>query len=722
VKFYFKIFFNLIKNHLSRFLTIIAIITLSIAFLTGMLSTSQNMYNSLDNYYFSTNMHDLNLKSYSVFLEDDIALFNKIDGKVMLSYEENIEVENDNFTYIRYNNDSLDQLTLLSGRLPSNENEVLVSNNVTKENFSSLGVKVVGKVKTPLEYQTSSEKHYIFHYIESIAYNNAYIKFPALNSYSRFNDKYFTELTKLSTPFLNNYIVLTLKQNSSFMSYKSYVSIIQKIANVIPFFFLMIASLVILSSITRTIDYDRNKIGVLRFLGYSKTYIYSLYIGFSLLCLLIGSFIGVVSGFRLIPQLIYSAFSSSFVLPELSFGFYYSTTFYCVLGLLGIIFLISFFETRKKLKENVTQLLKLRSPKNATKIILEKITFIWKKLSFKYKATFRNLFLYRGRLIMTILGIMGCSALIFTGLGLSDSIEAITNNQYKTIMLYQYKITTNHIIDNIEAYYYTEKSIPIENVTNSGNVQLTLIQDNNDINQYINLKTTNGKKIEFKNQVLITENIARAYKLKANSLIVLEGKEYIVSAVIKSYIEPLIIISANDYHIHSDINKAFLKNIDLNVLENIPDIVINHNTIDLEKEFVKLKNQVSLIVMIVIFSAICLAVLVTYNLTSINIEERTIEIGTLKILGYNKKEILGYVFREIFIIAAFSAVLGYLLGFIFERYIISSIDSFNLILSRNISAGTLIGSFVITIVVSIIVDLFMLIKLQKIKMTSSLVE
>jgi putative ABC transport system permease protein len=324
---------------------------------------------------------------------------------------------------------------------------------------------------------------------------------------------------------------------------------------------------------------------------------------------------------------------------------------------------------------------------------------------------------------MTIIGIMGCSALIFTGLGLNDSISDITKTQYNKIILYQAKVNTNTPMSiTNETYYFYETSVVISNVTKSEKINLLVVNDTSSLKNFINLLDTKGKPYNYDSGVLISENISNYYKIKEKDIITINGNNYSIKKVVKSYIETFIIIDDLTYQSPVSNNKAFINDITESELKEIPSITISSITKDTNDDFIELSKQISMIVLIVLISAITLAVVVTYNLTNINISERAMEIGTLKILGYKNGEVIGYVYREILIMTIIGALFGYLLGLLFERYILSLVDSFNLMLSRNISIQTLILSFLITLVVSIIVDLFMIIKLNKIKMISSLIE
>lgn len=551
-----KSIFRNFKSNIIRFLTLTSIILVSIAFVTGVGSSPDKIRNSFNEYIQQSPVADIVVKSKKTygFSTDEL---DKID-KVMTNEESylfsSIDFEKDDKSYrlnvMDFENNNINKIILKEGKFPTSMSEAVVERTTNEEKQHKIGDKVMlfglnrtitGIVENPLIFVRDDERSLLdddkilehIYYLEEnynkllFPKNNLYINLYQTHGLNVFSKKYKElveekiELYKNSINDEESMVFLSLEENRSTASLSSFAEKIDVIALIFPVFFIAVTVLVLLTTMSRMIEEERSVIACYETLGYKKSQIISRYLWFSIATALIGCSIGLSIGALLLPSLIYSAFDAMFYIPAISsvnniiLGIIASVVMF--LALIGVSLAISL----RSLKEQPSDLLRPKAPKPGKVVLLEKIKFVWKTFSFKYKSTVRNIFRFKGRLTMTVVSVAGSTALIMAGVGLFDS-------------------------------------------TKSGHVN-------------------------------VGESITAA-------------------------------------------------------------------------------DTISYIALVVIVFAGLLSMLVIYNLTNMNISERSREIATLKVLGYHNKEVGGYIYREITIMCIFGIIIGVPCGFGLLYFIFTYID------------------------------------------------
>ena len=561
------------------------------------------------------------------------------------------------------------------------------------------------------------------------------------------------QIKKIEKPTL---YILDRDSHQSFVEYEGCANSIDALAKIFPVFFFAVAALVCLTTMTRMVDEQRINIGTLKGLGYKTSQISKKYILYALIACLTGSILGLAIGFSVFPTVIFFAYGMMYSIENIVYVFSIPIAIGITSLALIIIILSAYMACRKELKETPAILMRPKAPKSGKRILLERVPFIWNRFSFISKVTVRNIFRYKKRFLMTVLGIAGCTALILTGFGIKDSIEMILTGQYGTLFKYdmslviQSDMTDKQIyelrknlsdideINKYEFFSYENGDIKVNNTTK----EITIVVPENlkNMDKFIHLqdrKTQNPIKLNNKGLVL-TEKIARDLGVKAGDEIELinsdDKKAKIkVSHITENYISHYAYISPENYI------KLFEKDLDFNRLIGIlnnPSVKIEDklskklfdietvdgitfNTASKETFHNTIKN-LNYVVLIMIISAGALAFVVLYNLTNVNISERIREIATIKVLGFYDKEVSAYIYRENIILTIIGTVVGLGLGTILHKFIMVTVEIQSMMFGRVIDISSYFIAAVLTIVLSLFVNLAMFYKLRNVKMVESL--
>ena len=561
------------------------------------------------------------------------------------------------------------------------------------------------------------------------------------------------QIKKIEKPTL---YILDRDSHQSFVEYEGCANSIDALAKIFPVFFFAVAALVCLTTMTRMVDEQRINIGTLKGLGYKTSQISKKYILYALIACITGSILGLAIGFSVFPTVIFFAYGMMYSIENIVYVFSIPIAIGITSLALIIITLSAYMACRKELKETPAILMRPKAPKGGKRILLERVPFIWNRFSFISKVTVRNIFRYKKRFLMTVLGIAGCTALILTGFGIKDSIEMILTGQYGTLFKYdmslviQSDMTDKQIyelrknlsdideINKYEFFSYENGDIKVNNTTK----EITIVVPENlkKMDKFIHLqdrKTQNP--IELNNKgIVLTEKIARDLGVKAGDEIELinsdDKKAKIkVSHITENYISHYAYISPENY------TKLFEKDLDFNrvigILNNpsvkIEDKLskklfdidtidgITFNTASKETFHNTIKN-LNYVVLIMIISAGALAFVVLYNLTNVNISERIREIATIKVLGFYDKEVSAYIYRENIILTIIGTVVGLGLGTILHKFIMVTVEIQSMMFGRVIDMSSYFIAAVLTIVLSLFVNLAMFYKLRNVKMVESL--
>ena len=543
------------------------------------------------------------------------------------------------------------------------------------------------------------------------------------------------------------WIVLDRNSHYSYRDYGACADRMDGIAKVFPVFFFLVAALVCMTTMTRMVDEQRNEMGTLKALGYSKLQIASKYIIYALIASILGSILGCSLGMYLFPTVIFNAWNTLYNIDQIKFLFQPGLILLASGSVTGITLLATLYSIYSELIEMPSQLMRPKAAKAGKKILLERISFIWKRLSFLQKVTARNIFRYKKRFFMTIIGIAGCSALLVAGFGINDSISDIVNQQYNVI--YHYDATVSAKTSEITSQIKSLKGV--KDVYEEDHLAVTTKIENKDISTTVHIISNDKKFKDFctlfngnkefdldDSSVLISQKMATKLNKKAGDTIkIKDANNKVIKAKIKgvftNYVGHHIYASESLYkswntsakttHIYLIKSKKTTKKFERNLgnkIMNIDGVQSVTFYSSLQKNFKDMISSISYIVVVLVISAACLAFVVLYNLSNVNISERKREIATIKVLGFTRKEVDAYINRETVLLTILGSLIGLVIGVGLHHLIMNLAEMDDIMFGRTINSMSYVISFVMTIGFSAIINLFMHKKLNNIQMVESL--
>lgn len=504
--------------------------------------------------------------------------------------------------------------------------------------------------------------------------------------------------------------VLDRYSNTGYNSFIQDTESIENISKVFPIVFFMVALLISLTSMTRMVEEQRTQIGTLKALGYNKLQIASKYVIYAGLACVIGGVLGMSVGFVLLPQIIWTMYQMMYQMTD-----NIHISFNIIIGGMGLLLICvciigaTIYAVLKELVQTPSTLMRPKAPKMGKRVLLEKIPFIWKRLSFSQKVTVRNIFRYKKRFLMTIIGILGCTALIVVGFGVRDSIRCIMPNQFEKVFNYDMQIGLKNGLEDEQKQKYiislqekTELEKVVEtymtsniakNQENEEDVQIIVPKEQKDLNEVINLTDVKtGEKVQLEeNAICLTDKAAELLNVKQGDTITLKDskdkeRQVKISNIVENYVYHYVYMSRityeNLYGENYNTNMLFTKNNNLSEEQEtnlateimnqseVASISRNSSIMNLLDDTMKSLNYV---VIILIVSAGLLAFVVLYNLSNVNISERIRELATIKVLGFYDKEVYSYVTRETVILTAIGIVLGLIGGYFLNYFIIRNL-------------------------------------------------
>ena len=721
--------------------------------------------------------------------------------------------------------ENINCVKLQQGEMPKNETECVVEESFLKGTNKQIGdtitleaddtlsepnlknkeIKIVGTIRSPLyisrergstKLASGKINYYIYvpqSEITSNIYTEIYIKVKGAEELDTFTDEYTNKIkevkdsikeiaerrtsmllgtdvmllgtdSKSITVIKPEWYILDRSQNTGYASYSQDSERIANIGKVFPVVFFVIAALISLTSMTRMVEEQRVQIGTLKALGYTKGKIASKYIIYAILATLIGGIIGMLIGFRILPQIIYNMYAMMYSLGDiiLSFNPEIAITglgwaLICTVG-------ATIIACYKELNLQPAALMRPKAPKAGKRVLLEKITWLWKKLKFTQKVTIRNVFRYKKRVSMTIIGILGCTALMVAGFGLRESVSNMIPSQYGEVFLYDTSITLraelskedikeqvkeisdistiNNKKDVSEAMAINMQAVEILDKDNNQDIQLIIPEETEKLSNYIVLENRKTKeKYELKDGVVITEKLSKLLGIKQGDTIKIRNAndkqaEVEVKGITKNYLMHYMYISPEYYEkIFGEevkYNTILLKEqnqtkgieeaenkLGKKILENtnISKVTFMSQT---KSIFDDVMDNMTFVVWILIISAGLLAFVVLYNLANVNISERIRELATIKVLGFYDKEVYDYVGRETTILTIIGILLGLVAGYFLEMFILKTCELDILMFDTRISIWTYIYSASLTVLFTVIVSIVTYFALKKIDMIESL--
>ena len=759
-----------------RFLSILIIVLLGVGFFAGIRAVSPDMEKTLDSYYDETNTYDIMITSnYGV----SDAILNQLEEEYDIEGTYNfdaITTKKDDYAtkILSYDkNDKLNQPKLIKGKMPEQENEVVVDNDykdiikigdeitIDSPLVKEKTLTVTGYVESPLYISTERDStnllsgtidYYLYMPTENIISpqkTTAYIKLNTTES--RFTKDYEKEIRKEKKKIrqeLKNeklegqtWYVLDINSNTGFYQYKQDTERIDNVAKVFPLVFFIVAVLICLTTMTRMVEEERSQIGTLKSLGYKDSAIMFKYVLYASLATIIGGMIGVLIGYRLLPDIVFEMYKNMYRIGDIKLSYYSSLTFQGMMIALLCTLGATIYTCRKTLKESPANLLRPVAPAPGKRVLLEKIPCIWNHLSFSYKVTVRNVFRYKKRFLMTIIGIAGCTGLILAGFGLKDCIVKMVPHQYEEIFNYQVKVTldenkTKDTINKIkenkkvkDLLQIQEESITLDN--KDTNQSITLIVPKDGVDGFIKLQDRKSKeKYQLKDGVIVTEKLANLLDLEEGDTLKFTGTDTYtekVSNITENYLFHYIYLPKEKYK--GTYNTVLLKTKNMtekqeknfaNELKEIPGVSNITFTSSTRHVFDDTMDSFAYVSLILIISAGALAFVVLYNLSSINISERRRELATIKVLGFYDKEVYQYINRENTILTVIGILLGLGVGNILTMYIIKTCELDMLMFDPTIAPLSYLYAILITAAFAILVNIILYFSLKKIDMIESL--
>ena len=479
---------------------------------------------------------------------------------------------------------------------------------------------------------------------------------------------------------------------SGYVNVDSDTSCIESLSTVFTVVFFIVAILISLTTVTRMVEEERGLIGTYKALGFTDSEIRRKYVVYAVGASVIGAIIGDIGGFVILPEILFIFFRVMYVLPT------YVLKFEAIKGTIaGLFFIVgivgaAFAACHSELKHVPAHLMRPKAPKEGSRVFLEYIKPLWKRMSFLNKVTARNLFRYKKRMFMTVFGIMGCTALLVFGLAIKDSVDALMPLQYENVYSYDLLAATSGD-DNEKLIFYMEASeevseylnIQVESVKlkneakESEKVQLMVFPDEADISGYFTLKNENLEPIVIGEQgIYLTENASRILDLRVGDTAYIQKLDLTqeavqVTSLVKNYLGNNIYMSQTAYE---EVFGAYEPN---GILANLSDSCIDQigfseklasedwilssvSTEDLKGTFSQAFTLINIVVYVVLVLAACLAFVVLFTLASINISERERELATIKVLGFFDKEVHSYVNKETLILTAMGIMIGLPVG------------------------------------------------------------
>ncbi|MGB7604836.1 MAG: ABC transporter permease [Lutisporaceae bacterium] len=787
----------------SRFLSIFSIVALGVAFFAGIKASAIDMKITGDKYFDEYRLMDIRLVSTLGFDDKDIAAITKTKGiediqpaysmdSIATVRDKEIVVKLLSLPSSKLGEPYINMTKLIDGRYPENLNECLIEEAKMMDVSTALGTKIrlsSGTDKDILEKLKNSE-YTIVGIVETpyyISYDrgtssvgsgkiNSFVMLPEENfKLPVYTDIFLTvknareaftyseaykELIKSTSNDLKlekpTWYVLDRNANPGYIDYEFSADRVAAIARVFPVFFFLIAALVCLTTMTRMVDEQRVYIGTLKALGYSKMAIASKYLIYAALASVGGSVFGILIGFKLFPTVIFNAYSIMFTMPPVITAF---NTYYAILSTVlavTITIMATWVACSNELRTEPAILMLPKSPMAGKRITLERIKFIWSRLNFTQKITARNIFRYKKRFMMTVLGIGGCTALLLSGFGLKDSILSIAAIQfdelYKYDMVIQLKgdvaigqknslIGTVAMDSRISDYMLVkEQSIDIGSDNKEKSAYLIVPESTKRLEEFISFRTREDHKaVPFTGSgVILSEKLSNQLQAKVGTeiYIKLDGNKKVkvkVEGITEHYISHYIYMSPELYQKvfgkqvefkqviakTVDTTEEFESRLSSELLKN-KDVSAIRFTTGISKDFRKIIKSLNYVILVLIFSAGALAFIVLYNLANVNVTERLRELATIKVLGFFDREVSAYVDRESVLLTLIGMLLGLVLGVFLHRYIIVTAEIDYVMFGRIVKPISYVYAGILTIFFSLLVNIVMHLKLKKISMVESL--
>lgn len=807
--------FRKVRNNYKRFISLLFMALLGVGFFVGIKATSSDMIKSLDVFADKNNFYDIELTSNLGFSTADIEQLKKIPNvriAVGGRQQDNYLKVNSREYVVRVLNTTkgINDVYITQGRLPQNEKEIVVEKRLLRDNTLTIGdfvtigrenFKIVGEVLSPLYFSmdrgmtnigNGQIKYYVYasdEFFSSDYFSTVYLTVDGAKDDITGDDSYIERITAVADKIENikseledrrfdevygekinsakvmgididtsKFLKANLKINlrSDNQAYSDVIDAsdnLEKLGNVFPLVFYLIAILISLITMMRMVEEDRSENGTMKALGYSTFQVLLKYLLFSFIATLLGGMLGVIIGCNIIPRIIWNIYQMMFTVPyfvcEINLKYTLIGIFIALICICGSAIITCI----KNLRDVPATLMRPKAPKNGKRVLLEEISFIWSRLNFSNKITVRNIFRYKSRVLATIVGIMGCTALILAGFGLRDAIRDIVSYQYEKVFHYSRMVVLKNsgmqkkmkkeLEKRQEVATYVSclmNDVKIEHAGKHENA--TLVTSGNyrkldSVISLINVDKTESKAVPQQGEIVISEKTSMVFDVDVGEYLTIsfngQKRKLKISAIVENYIGQYVYIDSltyqNNFGDYSEntfllklaegLRKSEIKSFDEEVLglAEVAALVNVNENIDLVE---KTMNSLNSVVVVLIVAAALLAFVVLYNLSNINISEREREIATLKVLGFYNKEVDSYITKENIILTLIGIFLGLIVGKYLSNFIIATCEPDTVMFVRKINICSYFVSAMITGVFTVLVNLITHFSLLKIDMIESL--
>ena len=509
------------------------------------------------------------------------------------------------------------------------------------------------------------------------------------------------EVNALTEPTYHVYNRKSSPTGQGYLMYSNSAMSIRAVGNIFPVVLYAVAAMVTFTTMTRFVDEERTNAGIFKALGYHSKDIIAKFVIYGLVAGTIGTLLGILIGHYVLAPTISHIITGRMIVGESQQYFYW--TYSCLaLGLsLVASVLPAYLVSRRELHEEAAQLLLPKPPVKGSKILLERITFIWSRLSFTQKVTARNIFRYKQRMLMTIFGVGGSVALLFAGLGIQSSVVGVADRQFKDLQQYQMVLSVNTRASDTDKDKLEEKlksdevkdfrlifSKQIEEkYPGKAGIQTVtiMVTDKADLAPFVRLEN-NGEKLDLSNGVVLTEKLAQLAGVSVGENFTIDGKTFKVGGITEHYVGHFVYMNQETYEkIYGqtpkmntylvqlkDKSEGNTERVAREFMEQaaVNGVVQNASTIQLFESFASSLNQTMAILVLV---SVLLAIVILYNLTNINVAERIRELSTIKVLGFHNKEVTLYIYRETIILSLVGMIVGLVSGFYLHQFLIQMI-------------------------------------------------
>ena len=784
---------------------------LGVGFFVGIKITSPDMLVTIDDYLDDRNVYDLKITSTLGFNDNNIKAIEELKsvGQVELIHSKDqvaiIDKEEYAIKFIEVHS-KMNKITITKGRLPKKKNEIVVEQALLTNQKLKVGdtitmdddqeYQIVGVAESPLYFSYYRDtttvgngkiNYYAYaneDFFDEISIEEIYLTVEGAKELETSSDEYVDKIEKveqeiediteerqenryqevygtyLSNPMINTdtlnltpvkWYTNSRENNSAYNDFINATDNLKQIGNVFPLVFYVIAVLVSLITMTRMVEDDRSDIGTLKSLGFNNLSIISKYVNYALVTTILGGIIGIAIGTTVLPMIIWDIYGIMFTLPPIHLGFNFLYTTLGIIITALCIGLSTIYAAIKVLKETPANLMRPKAPKAGRRVLLERISIIWRHLKFSNKITVRNIFRYKSRVLASILGTAGCTALILAGFGLKDSIQDISKNQFNNVFLYDAMISFTNT-DNVSKLKTTlEERDDVLDVVQTRIDSLVIVKDEKEyatnvivegedfLDTMIQLNDVNNqnKQIHLKEgEIILSEKLAKLADIKPEDTITIKknNKEYRfkVQTIVENYIDHYSYMTKQTYEnefgeyednslllTYNHLNEQEEKKLNTDIMNQSEGAIITTSR-DIKNTVDDMMSSLDSVVFILIVSSACLAFVVLYNLANINIIERKREIATLKVLGFYHREVDSYIIKESILLNIVGIALGLVAGLYLCFYIISTCETDNMMFTRHINVESYILSACITAIFVIIVSIFTHYQLKKIDMIESL--